>query len=576
MDEDRDLITAQLLSMGFEEEAINTAFEISEDPSFESLHLMLTSNIFSLPPNLSTPLSSSDQPVKKSSSQSNSDYQSYIYSSQFTIPELIQKPNSTSVNDSEDDEEMVYTLEDDDPIDSLEVEHIVLVKPDKDKIYQLDQVIQEIYHELQEVSETLGVSLSHSALIMKNNQWNRERVFEKFFSNPDSILLYAQYTRGTYDPESDTSFTCPICMSTDLPRSSIFALECRHAFCNECWRMYIEELINRGDSESLRCMETSCSEVLLNTDFIKEIVGVEEYKKYLKFWVNKFIDSHPLWTFCPQPGCEYIFKSDGKSLLRCFCGFTFCSKCHKEAHHPATCTEMEKWEIKCKSDSETYNWIKVNTKSCPKCKTTIEKNGGCNHMSCRKCNYEFCWICFGDWSKHSSCNVYKPDSEEVKNLETSRKFLERYLHYYHRYITHENSKKLESELRDKSLNQMMAMNLNFELSSRNVRIVEEATENLIECRRILKYTYVAAFYMSQGPNLRLFEYLQGELERSTEELSHLLEAEAAELILDDIRAKSNIAATRLIKMLEGVDTGFVNNVDKRSSAGKELINYHLA
>ena len=158
----------------------------------------------------------------------------------------------------------------------------------------------------------------------------------------------------------------------------------------------------------------------------------------------------------------------------------------------------------------------------------------------------------------------------------TRTFLERYLHYYHRYINHENSKKLESELRDKSLSQMMSMNLNPELSSRNVKIVDEATENLIECRRVLKYTYVAAFHMKKGPNLRLFEYLQGELERSTEELSHLLEAEAAEIILDQIRAKSNAAATRLIKMLEGIDTGFVNNVDKRSAAGKELIKYQLA
>jgi hypothetical protein len=70
-----------------------------------------------------------------------------------------------------------------------------------------------------------------------------------------------------------------------------------------------------------------------------------------------------------------------------------------------------------------------------------------------------------------------------------RMFLERYLHYYHRYINHENSKKLESELRDKSLNQMMSMNMNPELSSRNVKIVDEATENLIEAGEIYRGTF---------------------------------------------------------------------------------------
>jgi hypothetical protein len=39
-------------------------------------------------------------------------------------------------------------------------------------------------------------------------------------------------------------------------------------------------------------------------------------------------------------------------------------------------------------------WVAANTKKCPRCQTPIEKNEGCNHMTCRKCRYEFCWICF--------------------------------------------------------------------------------------------------------------------------------------------------------------------------------------
>ena len=33
-----------------------------------------------------------------------------------------------------------------------------------------------------------------------------------------------------------------------------------------------------------------------------------------------------------------------------------------------------------------------NTKQCPGCTATIEKNGGCGHMTCR-CNTHFCWYC---------------------------------------------------------------------------------------------------------------------------------------------------------------------------------------
>jgi hypothetical protein len=46
-------------------------------------------------------------------------------------------------------------------------------------------------------------------------------------------------------------------------------------------------------------------------------------------------------------------------------------------------------------------WVAANTKRCPRCKTPIEKDEGCNHMSCRNCRKEFCWICMQDWTLHS-------------------------------------------------------------------------------------------------------------------------------------------------------------------------------
>ena len=40
--------------------------------------------------------------------------------------------------------------------------------------------------------------------------------------------------------------------------------------------------------------------------------------------------------------------------------------------------------------SQTANWMQANTKECPKCKSTIEKNGGCNHMVCRTPGCKVC------------------------------------------------------------------------------------------------------------------------------------------------------------------------------------------
>lgn len=46
-----------------------------------------------------------------------------------------------------------------------------------------------------------------------------------------------------------------------------------------------------------------------------------------------------------------------------------------------------------------YKWIEEHTKKCPNCNEPIEKNGGCNHMTCKSCSYDFCWICSEKWSK---------------------------------------------------------------------------------------------------------------------------------------------------------------------------------
>ena len=41
-------------------------------------------------------------------------------------------------------------------------------------------------------------------------------------------------------------------------------------------------------------------------------------------------------------------------------------------------------------------WMKddpLNHKLCPSCNAPIEKNGGCNHVTCWKCKSHMCWPC---------------------------------------------------------------------------------------------------------------------------------------------------------------------------------------
>jgi hypothetical protein len=112
------------------------------------------------------------------------------------------------------------------------------------------------------------------------------------------------------------------------------------------------------------------------------------------------VDDFPTLKWCPFPNCEEavsckVAQTDLDTIVpsvECGLGHRFCFGCSGNDHQPATCKTAKLWLKKCADDSETSNWIAANTKECPKCQSTIEKNGGCNHMTCRKCKYEVCRI----------------------------------------------------------------------------------------------------------------------------------------------------------------------------------------
>jgi hypothetical protein len=97
--------------------------------------------------------------------------------------------------------------------------------------------------------------------------------------------------------------------------------------------------------------------------------------------------------YCDNSKCNYsqiIEKWDGISDKK-----YNCIKCYNSVMCHSCCDSYHEGECNPISDKESNTWIKKNTQPCPLCKTNIEKDGGCNHMTCIKCNpkIHFCWIC---------------------------------------------------------------------------------------------------------------------------------------------------------------------------------------
>jgi hypothetical protein len=49
-------------------------------------------------------------------------------------------------------------------------------------------------------------------------------------------------------------------------------------------------------------------------------------------------------------------------------------------------------------NEEAYALITDTTTPCPKCKVRIEKDGGCDHMTCSQCSFQFCFQCSASYA----------------------------------------------------------------------------------------------------------------------------------------------------------------------------------
>ena len=49
-------------------------------------------------------------------------------------------------------------------------------------------------------------------------------------------------------------------------------------------------------------------------------------------------------------------------------------------------------------------------KFCPKCTVRVEKESGCDHMTCSRCQYEWCWQCRCKFYSYSHEDIFFPYS----------------------------------------------------------------------------------------------------------------------------------------------------------------------
>lgn len=444
-----------------------------------------------------------------------------------------------------------------------------------------------------EVTEVLGVPASAAAILLREHQWVKERLFETYYEDPERVQekcgVRARCVRCPPAPSVSTvPRECRICTET---RTNMLSAPCGHEFCTDCWGEFVRIAVADGPScVRVTCPQSGCSEAVTEEEV--RAASPRTSEKYRAYQLRSFVESNGAARWCPGPGCTRVAVcadpsslSGSAAVARCSdggCGTEFCVRCGLEPHAPTTCKELSRWQEKCRNESETANWILANTKPCPKCSSRIEKNQGCNHMTCQRCKHEFCWICMRAWSEHGAntggyykCNKFDADgadNDDGSDAARAKRELDRYLHYYKRYHAHSEAQKFaQKQLADTEARMIVLQESASESTTwTDVEFLKTAVEQLIVCRRVLKYTYTFAYYLTDKSKQRqreTFEHHQEMLEKFTEKLSELSEKPLAEMDRTDVVNQTRVVDRFMKNILKYVEDGMDSDKEDQTYAG---------
>jgi len=195
---------------------------------------------------------------------------------------------------------------------------------------------------------------------------------------------YCGAVRPTAPDEPDP--ICPICCERRpaLLHDPDHPTCCEHAACQDCWVKWAEEHFDRCTAEramAVPCIWPQCGPPAIGERLARHLALVshrlQELQDHLaqrrRLQENELFPAS-MQVDCPRVGCVGLGYL-GFDMVMCFiCEYQWVPE---EGAGEAPQTDAE-------------HVMGLEVKRCPGCKEYIEKNGGCNHMTCR-CKHEFWW-----------------------------------------------------------------------------------------------------------------------------------------------------------------------------------------
>jgi hypothetical protein len=202
-----------------------------------------------------------------------------------------------------------------------------------------------------------------------------------------------------------------------------------------------EYLVGLCPSVTSRKGKCHCNHIIVIKDFIEanfprdSEIFLKLMTKHDQTMMRIMKNRYNRVTFCPEarcPGAGGIIVSstfsshalDGKMMSCPYCSLTWCFECGAVPyHHDQRCSaasRMRRLREEAKRDPDFAATLRHlmedgSTMLCPSCGEGVQKEYGCDHMTCISCRAHFCWICskiFVDGDPYGSHIRFDPDTND--------------------------------------------------------------------------------------------------------------------------------------------------------------------
>ena len=288
--------------------------------------------------------------------------------------------------------------------------------------------LQEEYRKVMLDLKDILPELKEMVRLSRQKEWARQVDVAKAIADAkdrELALTLDREQKAERQHEIETRlYACNICMD-ELPLEEMYIIDnCHHQTCRNCLKRQIEIAVTDKEVH-IHCPIEGCKE---NIDFaqasqILRLVEPEQssavLQQYDEILMEEAMRKDPDYRRCyniiadgeQKKVCNTyarrVMRVENSELFECEeCKLVFCGKCSMP-EHVGTCEEFMRQVELAQGDANKAAFAiyksKMHLHQCAKCNRMIEKNKGCNHMTCR-CGYEYCYVCGKEWTRNHSYN----------------------------------------------------------------------------------------------------------------------------------------------------------------------------